>query len=43
MTIPTDEICQRLNAQMADGIHVFKCPPGGRRKSEQGNVSGGSS
>ena len=42
-TIPTDEICQRLNSADGRWYSCFKCPPGGRRKSEQSDVPGGSS
>ena len=33
-TIPTDEICQRLNSQMVDGIHVLSA-----RQVEDGKAS----
>ena len=34
-TIPTDEICQRLNSQMVDGIHVLSA----RQVEEIGRAS----
>ncbi|MFR6582410.1 MAG: TIGR03936 family radical SAM-associated protein [Ruminococcus sp.] len=42
-TIPTDEICQRLNSQMVDGIHVLSARQVEDEKASKGNVPGGSS